>query len=111
MTRKGLLIDYDFCTGCHSCEIACQTEHDFPEGQWGIKLTEVGPYQIEGHDWQWDYVPVPTKQCDLCEDRVVGGKDPTCVMHCQASVMRYGDIEVLAKELAAKPRQVLFSAQ
>ena len=22
--RNGLLIDYEFCTGCHSCEVACR---------------------------------------------------------------------------------------
>ena len=24
MTQHGLLIDYEFCTGCHACEMACQ---------------------------------------------------------------------------------------
>lgn len=23
MARYGLLIDYAYCTGCHTCEIAC----------------------------------------------------------------------------------------
>ncbi len=26
------LIDYEFCTGCQSCEVACKEEHDFPVG-------------------------------------------------------------------------------
>lgn len=108
MTRKALLIDYDYCTGCHSCEIACQVEHSLPVGQWGIKPAEIGPYLIEGEDWQWDYVPIPTKQCDLCESRVKGGEQPTCVKHCQAHVMRYGDVEDLEKYLIEKPRQVMF---
>ena len=25
--RKYLAVDYEFCTGCHTCEIACQQEH------------------------------------------------------------------------------------
>ena len=33
MAREGLLIDYEFCTGCHTCEIACQMEHGFPVGK------------------------------------------------------------------------------
>ena len=24
--KYGLLIDYTWCTGCHSCEIACKVE-------------------------------------------------------------------------------------
>ena len=23
----GLLIDYEYCTGCQSCEVACKEEH------------------------------------------------------------------------------------
>lgn len=30
--RNGLLIDYEFCTGCQSCEIACKQEHGFSVG-------------------------------------------------------------------------------
>ena len=40
MAKYGLLINYDYCTGCHSCEVACQQEHDFPEDKCGIKVTE-----------------------------------------------------------------------
>ena len=24
MAQQGLLIDYEFCTGCHTCEMACK---------------------------------------------------------------------------------------
>jgi Fe-S-cluster-containing dehydrogenase component len=40
MAKYGLLINYDYCTGCHSCEVACQQEHDFPAGKNGIMVTE-----------------------------------------------------------------------
>lgn len=43
---NGLLINYNFCTGCHSCEMACKVEHGFQEGEWGIKLTQQGPEQL-----------------------------------------------------------------
>ncbi|HBT95151.1 MAG TPA: oxidoreductase, partial [Coriobacteriia bacterium] len=23
---KGILINYEYCTGCHSCEVACRNE-------------------------------------------------------------------------------------
>ena len=25
--REGLLIDYEYCTGCHACEVACAEAH------------------------------------------------------------------------------------
>ena len=34
----GLLINYEYCTGCMSCEMACSVEHDIPVGQYGIKM-------------------------------------------------------------------------
>ncbi|MEM5816965.1 MAG: 4Fe-4S binding protein, partial [Desulfitobacterium hafniense] len=45
MAGYGLLIDYEYCTGCQSCEVACKTEHDFPVGKWGIRVFEDGPWQ------------------------------------------------------------------
>jgi Fe-S-cluster-containing dehydrogenase component len=109
MARYGLLIDYEYCTGCHTCEVACKMEHEIPVGQWGIKLAEIGPWQISAEKWQLSYIPVPTEQCNLCGQRVAAGKKPACVQHCQADVMRFGPVEELAKQLAEKPRQVLFA--
>ena len=64
MAKHGILVDYEWCTGCHSCEFACQMEHGFPVGQTGVMVKEVGPYRIEGDHWQYAYMPVPTDQCD-----------------------------------------------
>ena len=40
MKRKGLLIDYDYCSGCQSCVVACKQEHGHPAGKFGIKVDE-----------------------------------------------------------------------
>ena len=108
MSRLGLLIDYEYCTGCHSCEMACQMEHGLPIGQFGIKIAQIGPWQIEGDKWQYAFIPVPTEQCNLCANRVAKGKLPSCVHHCQAKVMTYGKVEDLMQELEKKRQQVLF---
>lgn len=109
MAQNGLLINYQFCTGCHSCEVACQMEHKLPIDQWGIKLAEIGPWQISEEKWQYEFVPIPTDQCDLCADRVAKGKKPTCVKHCQSLVMEYGTVEELAKKINGQPKMVLFA--
>ena len=105
----GLLIDYDWCTGCHSCEVACQMELGLPVGQYGIKLSELGPWEYKPGVWQLSYIPLPTDQCNLCEQRVAGGKEPSCVQHCQAKCMEYGKIEDLSKKLTDHRKQVLFA--
>lgn len=105
----GILIDYEFCTGCHSCEVSCQMEKNLGPEVYGIHIQSVGPFQYAEDKWQWAFVPVPTDLCDLCAGRVAAGKKPTCVQHCQAGVMKYGPVEELVADLATKPKQVLFS--
>lgn len=60
----GLFINFDYCTGCHTCEIACKKEHDLPEGQWGIKVMQDGPRQNADGTWDYTYLPLPTSLCD-----------------------------------------------
>ena len=104
----GLLIDTDYCTGCHTCEVACQKEHDLELKQWGIKLTQVGPDEYEPRKWQYEFIPVPTDRCDLCAARVDEGRLPTCVHHCQGLCMYFGEVEELAKKMTTS-HMVLFT--
>ncbi|MDR3053360.1 MAG: hypothetical protein LBU48_05825 [Coriobacteriales bacterium] len=113
MADYGLLIDYEFCSGCETCVVACKEEHHFPVGRWGIRVFDDGPWQKDdggegGHHFNWNKIVAPTDLCDLCADRTALGKAPTCVHHCQAFVLKYGTIEELAKELVKKPKQVLW---
>ena len=107
----GLLIDYEYCTGCASCVVSCKEEHDYPVGKWGIRIYEDGPWEIEDHRWNYNKIPVPTDLCDLCAERTAKGREPICVHHCLANVMRYGTLDELMKMLAVKPKQVLWTPQ
>lgn len=103
MTQYGLMIDNEYCTGCHSCEVSCKNELGLSLGQWGIRVLELGPWKLEDDKhWEYRYIPVPTSLCNLCEDRVAKGEEPACVLHCLASCMEYGSIEELAKKLEKK---------
>ena len=108
MAKNGLLIDYDFCTGCYACEVACQQEHGFPPEKLGIKVTE---YILEGKEADKPaifYLPFPTHLCDLCGKRTSKGEKPSCVKHCQAECMTYGPIEELARQMLKQPKTVLY---
>jgi anaerobic dimethyl sulfoxide reductase subunit B (iron-sulfur subunit) len=115
MARYGLLFDYEYCSGCQACEIACKAEHDLPIGKWGIRILEDGPWAMDGtgdkdtREWNWNKIPVPTRLCDLCEDRVKAGKKPSCVHHCLADAIRFAPVSELALEMEKKPYQVLFA--
>lgn len=108
MADYGMLIDYEWCTGCHTCETACQMEHQLPVGQFGIKLNEVGPYEYAPDTWQLAYIPTPTDQCDFCAQRLAQGKLPTCQHHCQAQCIEVAPIEALVKKVTSKKKLVLF---
>ena len=107
-TRYGLLIDYQYCTGCHSCEVACQKELGLKIGEFGITVKQDGPRKLPNGRWEYKYIPVPGLLCNLCEERVALGKRPTCVHHCQSQCMAYGTVDELAEKLKVKPMQVLF---
>lgn len=113
---KGILINYDYCTGCHSCEVACKKELGLPKGEFGIKLAETGPYEYSSKEgsspkerWEWTWLPVVTKACDMCAERAEAGKMPMCVQHCQAWCMYYGEAEDLVKKMDGESRWALFT--
>ena len=108
--RKYLAVDYEFCTGCHTCEIACQQEHGLAPDRFGIRLTQIGPDQLDERRWQYEFVPVPTDRCDRCAHRQAAGKAPSCVQHCQAGCLYYGTLEELAEKMdLGKKKLALFS--
>ncbi len=69
-----------------------------------MKLLEMGPYpKGDDGEFEWNYIPITTSYCDLCEDRVrETGEEPPCVFTCLAHCLTYGTIEELAKKQAEK---------
>lgn len=111
---KGILVNYEYCTGCHSCEVACKKELNLPEGEYGIKVLELGPYSYDKHDqgadkWEWTWMPVLTKACDMCQSRTEAGKMPMCVQHCQAWCMYHGEVDDLIKYIDSKSRYAILT--
>ena len=107
MARNGLLIQYEYCTGCYACEVACKQEHNFSDGMVGIRVDEVetvGPDKVH-----LDFIPVTTRFCDLCAERTENGEPPACVKHCQATCMMYGLVSELVKAMEDKPRSLILA--
>jgi len=106
--RRGLLIDYEYCTGCYACQVACAQEYKWPAGMSGMKVIEV--VQSLPRDRAYlAYLPFPTELCTLCVSRTKKGLEPACVKHCMAACIKFGRVEELAKEMGQKPRMVLWA--
>ena len=107
MAKKGLLINYDYCTGCHTCEVACKQEHGYPAGLGGILVKDCTRQTV--NRVQVDFLPFPTDLCDLCAKRTAAGGKPACVKHCMSGCLTYGTLEDLATTMETMPRSAIFS--
>ena len=96
--EHGLLIDYEYCTGCYACRVACCQEYGHEAGMSGMQVIE-----------QVHLLPFPTELCILCTPRTKKGLQPACMQHCMANVIQWGRLEDLSKELGKKSRMVLWS--
>ncbi|QTA93490.1 4Fe-4S dicluster domain-containing protein [Desulfonema magnum] len=104
----GLLIDYEYCTGCFACQVACCQENGWPAGMGGIQVLEI-VQNLPNDKAYLTFMPFPTELCILCRPRTKKGLEPACVKHCMANTMKYGRLEDLAKEMGKKPKMVLWS--
>lgn len=107
--EMGMLIDYGYCTGCHSCEVSCKQRFGLESDEWGIKVAELGPWKHGETDYEWNYIPMPTETCDLCADRRAAGKTPLCVLHCQSLVIEIGPVDELSKKMGDGKKKVLYN--
>lgn len=106
---KALLVNYRWCTGCHSCELACQVKNGFPTQQGGIKVNQIGPWEYVPKKWQYSFIPVLTDQCNLCADRRSEEKLPSCVQHCQSNCLQIMEAEEAAKRASANPKMLFMT--
>ena len=107
MPRDGLLIEYEYCTGCQSCVVACKQEHGYPVGIGGIKLNEI---ITEGERLRIDYLPFPTKYCDLCAAQSQEGREARPASRpARRPPCGTGIWPTLAKLMEDKPHSALFT--
>jgi anaerobic selenocysteine-containing dehydrogenase len=105
----ALLVDRRWCFGCLSCQLACQQEHGLPAEEDGIVVGRSGPaVACDGLHFEFD--PVPTSRCDLCQELARAGRKPACVAHCQAGCLRAASLAELKALAARRPGAKLYLA-
>ena len=65
-------------------------------------------WELPGGKMYLSYIPFPTEMCILCSPRTKKGQPPSCVKHCMADCIRFGDVKDLSNEAAKKARMVLW---
>lgn len=112
MTTYGLLIDYEYCTNCGSCQVSCKEEHGYPVGKTGISVHADGPWRIDDDNINFNYFPLPTDLCDLCAERTGKGKEPLSVHHCLANdSLTMGLLRSSRRSSRTSPKQMLIVPQ
>ena len=107
-TKYGLLIDYEYCTGCFACQVACQQEYRRPKDIVGMQVIET-IQMLSNNKPYLSFIPFPTELCTLCASRTSKGFEPACVKHCMADCIKFGPVVELAKEMTKKGRMVLWT--
>ena len=80
--KKALLIDITKCIGCHSCEVACKTQHNLP-GDPELQLSETALTTVQEHEGK-----NVRRLCMHCEE-------PACASACLVGALKktsYGPV-------------------
>ena len=109
MPDRGLLVDYEYCTGCNACEVACKQEYNYPAGEsGGIRVLEFAQ-ELPGAKLDITYFPMLTRRCILCAPRVKRGLLPACVQHCMSQCLTFGLMDELVTKTPERRKSVLWT--
>lgn len=104
-----MLIDYEYCSGCRTCEIACNQEYRRPAGKLGgVEVQEYIHTLPSGKLWITN-IPHFTQACVFCAGRVKKGLAPACAQHCMAKVLTFDTIDNLKKQIPEKRKALLWT--
>lgn len=109
MSEYGMLIDYEYCTGCRTCEVACKQEYKRPAGKLGGVEVEEYIHTLQNGKLYITNIPHFTKACIFCAGRVKQGLEPACAKHCMAKVLTFGKIDALKNQIPAKRKALLWT--
>lgn len=109
MPEHGILVDYEYCTGCNACEVACKQEYHRSAGKaGGVRVLEL-VQELPGGKMDITYFPMFTPLCIFCSPRVEKGLSPACVKHCMAECLTFGPLKDLAGEIPQGRKTVLWA--
>ncbi len=109
MSEYGMLIDYEYCTGCRTCEVACKQEYNRPAGKLGGVEVQEYIHTLQSGRLYITNIPHFTKACVFCAGRVKQGLEPARAKHCMAQVLTFGRIDDLKEQIPLKRKALLWT--
>lgn len=109
MSDVGMLIDYEYCTGCKTCEVACKQEYGRPAGKLGGVEVQEYIHTLPSGKLFITNIPHFTKACVFCKGRVKKGLQPACVQHCMARILTFGPVDELVKQIPGKRKAMIWT--
>lgn len=104
--RFRALVDYKYCSGCHSCEVACKNELGLPVGKFGIRVLENKPQKVGRRSGERVGLGLRARTHGTVQPlRAPRARrqEAVCVKHCQSFCMSYGTLEEM-QQLAGRGR-------
>ncbi len=108
-SRYGMLIDYEYCTGCLTCVVACKQEYKHSPGQLGGVEVQELLHKLPNGKLYITNLPFFTEVCIFCTKRVKDGLEPACVKHCMANILTFGKIDDLKELIPKKRKSILWT--
>lgn len=105
----AMMIDYEYCSGCCECELACVIRHGGNPDAAGIRVVKLGPWQKPDGSIQFDFLPVVSDWCDLCGTQQSECYSTECARRCPNNCITCGTIEELTHYSELKPKIILYS--
>ena len=109
MSEFGMLIDYEYCTGCKTCEVACKQEYNRPAGKVGGVEVQEYIHTLPNGKLFITNIPHFTRACVFCAARVKKGLEPACVKHCMAKILTFGKMDELKSQIPQKRKAILWT--
>ena len=97
MDEKTILVNLQRCTGCWTCSLACKVGNDLRDDKFLLTVrTEGSGEGIDRPAGVWpdlhmSWIPIWSKGCIRCPERIAEGEAPYCVNSCPNGALSVGD--------------------
>lgn len=97
MADSKIFVDLQRCTGCWTCSMACKVGNDLPDGDFRQTIRTLGSGEgIDRPAGTWpdlheSWIPIWSKACTKCPERIKDGAEPYCVYNCPNGALSFGE--------------------